>query len=136
MQGTSTQRKAYEFDERPRGQVLAFLECHGAFHKTGRAATHRSNRGDVQFGLTRDLAVGGARRPIRPSSEHSLIFGEVNHNADTDVVAGRIEVKWETAEGPVPWLKAEERFFMNFIIILLKLQNARQGRVWRLHKVK
>ncbi|KAF5216005.1 trans-sialidase [Trypanosoma cruzi] len=61
-----------------------------------------------------DLAVGKARRPVRPSPEHSSIFGEIHHNDDPGVVAGCIDVKGETAEGQEPWLRAEERFFFGF----------------------
>ncbi|EKG00591.1 hypothetical protein TCSYLVIO_008456, partial [Trypanosoma cruzi] len=42
------------------------------------------------------------------------IFGKVHHNADPGVVAGRIDVKGETAEGQEPWLRTEERFFHDF----------------------
>ncbi|ESS55020.1 hypothetical protein TCDM_13535 [Trypanosoma cruzi Dm28c] len=72
------------------------------------------NRGDTRFVPTRDLAVGGARRPVRPSPEHSSIFVEVHHNADPGVVAGRIDVKGETTEGQEPWFRAEERFSSDF----------------------
>ncbi|RNC32742.1 rab1 small GTP-binding protein, partial [Trypanosoma cruzi] len=88
--------------------------CHSAFHKTGCVETRCSNRGGVQFGSTRDLAVGEARRPVRPSPEYCSIFVEVHHNADPGVVAGRIDVKGETVEGQEPWLRAEERFFHDF----------------------
>ncbi|EKG01780.1 hypothetical protein TCSYLVIO_007210, partial [Trypanosoma cruzi] len=87
------------------------LECHGAFHKTRCVAARCSNRGDIQFGSSRDLAVGAARRPVRPFPEYCLIFGEVHHTADPGIVAGRIDVKGETAEGQEPWLRAEERLF-------------------------
>ncbi|ESS66831.1 hypothetical protein TCDM_04498 [Trypanosoma cruzi Dm28c] len=89
------------------------LGCHGAFHKTRCVEARCSNR-EVQFGPTRDLAVGGARRPVRPSPEYCSIFGKVHHGADPGVVAGRIDVKGETAEGQEPWLRAEERFFHDF----------------------
>ncbi|RNC51546.1 hypothetical protein TcCL_ESM11327, partial [Trypanosoma cruzi] len=46
-----------------------------------------------------DLAVGEARQSVRPSPEYCSIFEEVHHNADPAVVAGRIDVKGETAEG-------------------------------------
>ncbi|EKG06887.1 hypothetical protein TCSYLVIO_001992 [Trypanosoma cruzi] len=95
------------------------LECHGAFHKTRCVEARCSNRGGVQFGSTRDLAVGGARRPVRPPPEYCLIFVEVHHTADPGVVAGRIDVKGETAEGQEPWLRTEERFFMILITIML-----------------
>ncbi|KAF8285377.1 hypothetical protein TcBrA4_0036940 [Trypanosoma cruzi] len=95
------------------------LECHGAFHKTRCVEARCCNRGDTQFGPTRDLAVGGARRPVRPSPEYCSIFVEVHHNADPGVVAGRVDVKGETAEGQEPWLRAEERFSMIFITIML-----------------
>ncbi|PWV10685.1 hypothetical protein C3747_66g203 [Trypanosoma cruzi] len=114
MQGTSTQRKAHESYDRPRRTSSGFLGCHGAFHKTGCVETRCSNRGDIQFGSTRDLAVGEALRPVRPSPEHSAIFGEVHHSADPGIVAGRIGVKGETAEGQELWLRAEERFFHDF----------------------
>ncbi|RNC34713.1 putative rab1 small GTP-binding protein, partial [Trypanosoma cruzi] len=42
------------------------------------------------------------------------IFVEVHHSADPGVVAGRIDVKGEAAEGQEPWLRAEERFFHDF----------------------
>ncbi|KAF8279431.1 hypothetical protein TcBrA4_0104950 [Trypanosoma cruzi] len=66
-----------------------------------------------------DLAVGEARQSVRPSPEYCSIFGEVHHNADPGVVSGRIDVKGETAEGQEPWLRAEERFSMIFITIML-----------------
>ncbi|RNC56785.1 rab1 small GTP-binding protein, partial [Trypanosoma cruzi] len=82
--------------------------------KTGCAAARCSNRGGVQFGSTRDLAVGEARQTVRTSPEYCSISGEVHHNADPGVAAGRIDVKGETAEGQEPWLKAEERFLHDF----------------------
>ncbi|PWV02960.1 hypothetical protein C3747_182g65 [Trypanosoma cruzi] len=39
---------------------------------------------------------------------------ELRQNADPGIVAGRIDVKGETAEGQEPWLRAEERFFHDF----------------------
>ncbi|EKF26561.1 hypothetical protein MOQ_009739 [Trypanosoma cruzi marinkellei] len=114
MQNALTQRKAHEYYDCPRGASSGFLECHGAFHKAGCVAARCSNRGDVQFGPTRDLAVGEARRPVRPFPEHGSILGEVHHNADPGVMAGRIDVKGEAAEGQEPWLRAEQRFFYNF----------------------
>ncbi|KAF8304735.1 hypothetical protein TcBrA4_0048820 [Trypanosoma cruzi] len=114
MQDTSRKRKAHEFYDCPSRTSFGSLGCHGAFHKTWCVEAHCSNRGDAEFGPTTDLAVGGARRPVRPSPEHSLIFGEVHHNADPGVVAGRIDVKGEAAEGQEPWLRAEERFFHDF----------------------
>ncbi|KAF5214473.1 hypothetical protein ECC02_012927 [Trypanosoma cruzi] len=66
-----------------------------------------------------DLAVGEARQSVRPSPEYCSIFEEVHHNADPGVVAGRIDVKGETAEGQEPWLKAEERFSTILITIML-----------------
>ncbi|RNC32290.1 hypothetical protein TcCL_Unassigned05113 [Trypanosoma cruzi] len=132
---TLKQRKAHEPDDCPGGTSSGSLGCHGAFHKTRCVAARCSNRGDAQFGPTADLAVGEARRPVRPSPEHSSIFGEVHHNADPGVVAGRIDVKGEAAEGQEPWLRAEELFSMIFTIILPQLRDARQGRVWPLHKM-
>ncbi|KAF8285949.1 hypothetical protein TcYC6_0031480 [Trypanosoma cruzi] len=120
MQDTSTQRETHESDGCPRGASSGSLECHGAFHKTGSVEARDSNCGDIRLGPTRDLAVGGARRSVRPSPEHSLIFGEVHHNADPGVAAGRIDVKGETAEGQEPWLRAEECFSMIFGIMLLQ----------------
>ncbi|KAF5215822.1 hypothetical protein ECC02_011449 [Trypanosoma cruzi] len=120
MQNTSRKRKAHESCDCPRGASSGSLECHGAFHKTRCAEARCSNRGGVQFESTRDLAVGEARRPVRPSPEHSSIFGELHHNADPGVVAGRIDVKGETADGQEPWLKAGERFSMILIIMLLQ----------------
>ncbi|KAF8296044.1 hypothetical protein TcYC6_0090700 [Trypanosoma cruzi] len=114
MQNTSRERKAHEYYDCPRGTSSGSLECHGAFHKTRCVAARCSNRGGVQFGPTRDLAVGEARQSVRPSPEYCLIFVEVHHNADPVVVAGRIDVKGETADGQEPWLKAEERFFHDF----------------------
>ncbi|RNC33890.1 hypothetical protein TcCL_NonESM13004 [Trypanosoma cruzi] len=129
-----TQRKAHEYYDCPSRTSSGSLECHGAFHKTGSVEARCSNRGGVQFEPTRDLAVGGARRPVRPSPEHSSIFGELHHNADPGAVAGRIDVKGETAEGQEPWLRAEERFPMNSITMRLPLQDARKGSAWPLHK--
>ncbi|RNE97599.1 hypothetical protein TcG_12523 [Trypanosoma cruzi] len=120
MQDTSTQRKAHESYGCPRDTSSGSLECHGAFHKTRCVEVRCSNRGDTQFESTRDLAVGGARRPVRPSPEYCSIFVEVHHNADPGVVAGRIDVRGETAEGQEPWLRAEERFSMSFGITLLQ----------------
>ncbi|EKF27681.1 hypothetical protein MOQ_005862 [Trypanosoma cruzi marinkellei] len=114
MQDTSTQRKPHESDDCPSQTSSGSLECHGAVQKKGCVAACRSNRGDVQFGLTRDLAVGEARQPVRPSPEHSAIFGEVHNNADPGVVADCVVVKGEAAEGQEPWLRAEERFSMIF----------------------
>ncbi|ESS66452.1 hypothetical protein TCDM_04947 [Trypanosoma cruzi Dm28c] len=114
-----TQRETHESDGCPRGTSFGSLKCHGAFHKTGSVEARCCNRGDIQFESTRDLAVGEARRSVRPSPEHSSIFGEVHHSANPGVVAGRIEVKGETAEGQEPWLRTEERFSMIFITIML-----------------
>ncbi|KAF8299769.1 hypothetical protein TcYC6_0062780 [Trypanosoma cruzi] len=119
MQDTSRKRKAHEYYDCTGDTSPGFLGCHGAFRKTRCAAARCSNRVDVQFGPTRDLTVGEARRPVRPSPEYCLIFGEVHHNADPGVVAGRIDVKGDTAEGQEPWLKAEERFSMVLITIML-----------------
>ncbi|RNE97047.1 hypothetical protein TcG_12742 [Trypanosoma cruzi] len=71
------------------------------------------------FESTRDLAVGEARRPVRPSPEYCSIFGDVHHTADPGVVAGRIDVRGGTSEGQEPWLRAEERFSMIFITTML-----------------
>ncbi|PWU85100.1 hypothetical protein C4B63_183g19 [Trypanosoma cruzi] len=111
MQDTSRKQKAHESYDCQSRTSSGSLECHGAFHKTRCVETRCSNRGDTQFGPTRDLAVGGARRPVRPSPEYCLIFGEVHHNADPGIVSGRIDVKGEAAEGQEPWLTAEERLF-------------------------
>ncbi|RNC36818.1 rab1 small GTP-binding protein [Trypanosoma cruzi] len=118
MQDTSTQRKAHESYDRPSRTSSGSLECAVAFRKTGCAEARCSNRGHTQFGLTRDLAVGEARRPVRPSPAHSLIFVEVHHSADPGVFAGRIDVKGEASEGQEPWLKGEKRFSMNFTVML------------------
>ncbi|PWU84825.1 hypothetical protein C4B63_199g10 [Trypanosoma cruzi] len=114
MQDTSRKRKAHEYYGCPRGASFGSLGCHGAFHRTQCVEARCSNRGDTRFGSTRDLAVGEARRPVRPSPEYSSIFVEVHHSADPGVVAGRIDVKGEAAEGREPWLRAEERFFHDF----------------------
>ncbi|PWU92382.1 hypothetical protein C4B63_38g221 [Trypanosoma cruzi] len=114
MQDTSRKRKAHESYDCPSRTSSGSLECHGAFHRTRCVEARCSNRGDTRFGPTRDLAVGGARRPVRPSPEYCLIFGEVHHTADPGIVSGRIDVKGETAEGQEPWLRAEERFFHDF----------------------
>ncbi|KAF8289737.1 hypothetical protein TcYC6_0026110 [Trypanosoma cruzi] len=114
MQETSTQRRAHEPDDCPLGASSGLLECRGAFHKTGCVEACRSNRGETQFGPTRDLAVGEARRPVRTSPEYTEIFGETHHSADPGVVAGHIDVKEGTAEGQEPWLRAEERLFHDF----------------------
>ncbi|RNC34047.1 rab1 small GTP-binding protein [Trypanosoma cruzi] len=119
MQGTSRKRKAHEYYDHRSRTSFGSLGCHGAFHRTRCVETRGSNRGDTQFEPTRDLAVGEARRPVRPSPEHSAIFGEVHHTADPGVVAGRIDVKGETAEGQEPWLRAAERFLHDFITIML-----------------
>ncbi|RNC39995.1 rab1 small GTP-binding protein [Trypanosoma cruzi] len=116
MQDNSIKRKAHESYDCSSGTSFRTLECHGAFHKKRCAEARCSNRGDVQFGSTRDLAVGEALRSVRPFPEYCLIFGEVHHNADPGVVAGRMDMKGETAEGQEPWLRAEERFFMIFIL--------------------
>ncbi|KAF5215385.1 hypothetical protein C3747_49g124 [Trypanosoma cruzi] len=39
---------------------------------------------------------------------------KIHHNADPGVVAGRIDVKGDTSDGQVPWLRAEERLFHDF----------------------
>ncbi|ESS62613.1 hypothetical protein TCDM_09696 [Trypanosoma cruzi Dm28c] len=114
MQDTSRKRKAHEYYDCQSRTSFGLLECHGAFHKTGCFEARCSNRGDIQFGPTLDLAVGEARRPVRPSPEYCLIFVEVHHSADPGVVTGCIDVKGETAEGQEPWLRAEERFFHDF----------------------
>ncbi|EKG00516.1 hypothetical protein TCSYLVIO_008534, partial [Trypanosoma cruzi] len=98
----------------PKSNELWLLGSHGAFHKTGRVEARCSNRGDRRFGSTRDLAVGEARRPVRPSPEYCSIFVEVHRNADPGVVAGRNNAKGEAAEGQEPCLRAEERFFHDF----------------------
>ncbi|KAF8291111.1 hypothetical protein TcYC6_0127130 [Trypanosoma cruzi] len=46
--------------------------------------------------------------------QNTVRYVEVHHNADPGVVAGRIDVKGDTAEGQEPWLKAEERFLHDF----------------------
>ncbi|KAF5224406.1 hypothetical protein ECC02_002662 [Trypanosoma cruzi] len=114
MQDTSRKRKAHESDDCQSRKSFGSLECHGTFHKTGCVAARGSNRGGVQFEPTRDFAVGEARRPVRPSPEYGSIFGEIHHNADPGVVAGRIDVKGDTADGQEPWLRAEERLFHDF----------------------
>ncbi|KAF8304430.1 rab1 small GTP-binding protein [Trypanosoma cruzi] len=114
MQDTSREGKAHESDDCSSRTSFGSLGCHGAFHRTRCVEARCSNRGDIQFESTRDLAVGEARRPVRPSPEHSAIFGELHHTADPGVVAGRIDVKGETAEGQEPWLRTEERFFHDF----------------------
>ncbi|RNC59348.1 rab1 small GTP-binding protein, partial [Trypanosoma cruzi] len=96
---TLQETKAYEYYDCPSRRSSGYLECHGAFHKTQRVETRFSNCGGIQFGPTSDLAVGEARRPVRPSPEYCSIFVEVHHNADPGAVAGRIDVKGETAEG-------------------------------------
>ncbi|ESS60399.1 hypothetical protein TCDM_12074 [Trypanosoma cruzi Dm28c] len=108
------QGKAHESDDCPSRTSFGSLECHCAFHRTRCVEARCSNRGGVQFESTRDLAVGEARRPVRPSPEYCLIFVELHHSADPGVVAGRIDVKGETAEGQEPWLRTEERFFHDF----------------------
>ncbi|RNC42187.1 rab1 small GTP-binding protein [Trypanosoma cruzi] len=122
MQDTSRKRKAHEYYNGPGGTSSGSLGCHGAFHKTRCIEARCSNRGDIQFGSTRDLAVGEARQSVRPSPEHCSIFEDVYHNADPGAVAGRIDVKGETAEGQEPWLRAAERFSMIFITIILLLK--------------
>ncbi|PWV01054.1 hypothetical protein C4B63_5g189 [Trypanosoma cruzi] len=114
MQDTSREGKAHESDDCSSRASFGSLECHGAFHKTRCVEARCSNRGDIQLESTRDLAVGEARRPVRPSPEYCSIFAEVHHSADPGVVSGRIDVKGETAEGQEPWLRAEERFFHDF----------------------
>ncbi|PWU89516.1 hypothetical protein C3747_390g24 [Trypanosoma cruzi] len=111
MQDTSRKQKAHESYERPGGTSSGSLGCHGAFHKTGCVAARCANRGDAQFGSTRDLAVGEALRSARPSPERRSIFEEAHRNADPGVVTGRIDVKGETAEGQEPVSRAKERLF-------------------------
>ncbi|EKG04206.1 hypothetical protein TCSYLVIO_004734 [Trypanosoma cruzi] len=43
---------------------FGFLECHGAFHRTRCVEARCSNRGDIQFESTLDLAVGEARQSV------------------------------------------------------------------------
>ncbi|RNC45086.1 hypothetical protein TcCL_NonESM05211 [Trypanosoma cruzi] len=64
MQDTSTQRKAHEYYDYQSRTSPSSLGCHGAFHKTRCVAARCSNRGDIQFGSTRDLAVGEARQSV------------------------------------------------------------------------
>ncbi|RNC32638.1 hypothetical protein TcCL_Unassigned04734 [Trypanosoma cruzi] len=99
MQDISRKRKAHKYYQCPRGASSGSLGCHGAFHKTRCAETRCSNCGDIQFGPTRDLAVGEARQSVRNSPEYCSIFEEVHRNADPGFVTGRIDVKGETAEG-------------------------------------
>ncbi|RNC47697.1 rab1 small GTP-binding protein [Trypanosoma cruzi] len=120
MQDTSRKRKAHGSYDCPSRTSSGSLECHGALKKTRCIEARCSNRGDIQFESTRDLAVGEARRPVRPSPEYCSIFGEVHHSADPGVAAGHIDVKGEAAEGQEPWLRAAERFFMIFIIMPLQ----------------
>ncbi|RNC32799.1 hypothetical protein TcCL_Unassigned04562 [Trypanosoma cruzi] len=61
MQDTSRERKAHEYYDCLTLTHSGSLECHDAFHKTRCAAARCSNRGDVQFESTRDLAVGETR---------------------------------------------------------------------------
>ncbi|KAF8277731.1 hypothetical protein TcBrA4_0108670 [Trypanosoma cruzi] len=114
MQDTSRKRKAHESDDCSSRTSFGFLGCHGAFHRTRCVEARCSNRGDIQFESTRDLAVGEARRPVRPSPEYCSIFGKVHHNADPGVVAGRNNAKGETTEGQEPWLRTEKLFFHDF----------------------
>ncbi|PWV03624.1 hypothetical protein C3747_173g64 [Trypanosoma cruzi] len=114
MQDTSRKRKAHEYYDCQSRKSSGTLQCHGTFHKTGSVETRFSNRGDVQFGPTRYLAVGEARQSVRTSPEYCSISGELHHNADPGVVAGRIDVKGDTAEGQELWLKAEEHLFHDF----------------------
>ncbi|KAF8299529.1 hypothetical protein TcYC6_0067260 [Trypanosoma cruzi] len=93
MQDTSRKQKAYESYDCSRGASSGSLECHGAFHKAGCVEARCSNSGEIQFGPTRDPAVGEARRPVRPFPEHSSVNGELHHNADPGIVAGCIDVK-------------------------------------------
>ncbi|RNC52331.1 hypothetical protein TcCL_ESM10462 [Trypanosoma cruzi] len=97
-----TQRKAHESYDRPSRTSSGSLERAVAFHKTGCAEARCSNRGHIQFGLTRDLAVGDARRPVRPSPEYCSIFGGAHYSADPGVVAGRIGVKGKLRKGRNP----------------------------------
>ncbi|RNC34249.1 hypothetical protein TcCL_Unassigned02974 [Trypanosoma cruzi] len=83
-------------------RALAPLECHGAFHRTRCVAARCSNRGEVQFEFTRDLAVGEARQSVRPSPEYCSIFWEVHHSADPGIVAGRIDVRETLRKGRSP----------------------------------
>ncbi|RNC40137.1 rab1 small GTP-binding protein [Trypanosoma cruzi] len=99
MQDTSRKRKAHESDDCQSRTSFGSLGCHGAFHKTRCVEARCSNRGDIQFESTRDLAVGEALRPVRPSPEYCLIFGEIHHNADPGVVADRIDVKGKLRKG-------------------------------------
>ncbi|KAF8291577.1 hypothetical protein TcYC6_0121010 [Trypanosoma cruzi] len=64
MQDTSRKRKAHESYGCPNRASSGSLECHGAFQKTRCVEVRCSNRGETQFGPTRDLAVGEARRPV------------------------------------------------------------------------
>ncbi|KAF8290148.1 hypothetical protein TcBrA4_0134810 [Trypanosoma cruzi] len=64
MQDTSREGKAHESDDCQSRARFGSLGCHGAFHRTRCVAARCSNRADIQFGPTRDLAVGEARRPV------------------------------------------------------------------------
>ncbi|KAF8303969.1 hypothetical protein TcYC6_0040970 [Trypanosoma cruzi] len=99
MKDTSRKRKPHEYYDCQSRTSSGSLECHGAFHKTRCVEARCSNRGETQFESTRDLAVGEARRPVRPSPEYCSIFVEIHHNADPGVVVCRIDVKGEAAEG-------------------------------------
>ncbi|PWU93143.1 hypothetical protein C3747_303g4 [Trypanosoma cruzi] len=114
MQDTSRKRKAHESYDRPRGASPGSLECHGTFHKTRCVEARCSNRGDAQFGPTRDLAVGEARRLVRPSPEYCSIFGELHHNADPVVVAGRIDVKGRDCGRAGTLVESRGAFFYDF----------------------
>ncbi|RNC38401.1 hypothetical protein TcCL_NonESM12348 [Trypanosoma cruzi] len=59
-----TQRETHEYYDCQSRTSSGSLKCHGAFHRTRCVEARCSNLGDVQFESTRDLAVGGARRPV------------------------------------------------------------------------
>ncbi|KAF8282624.1 hypothetical protein TcYC6_0023450 [Trypanosoma cruzi] len=61
MQDTSRKRRLTNLTTAHVERSSGSLECHGALHKTGCVEARSSNRGDMQFDSTRDLAVGDAR---------------------------------------------------------------------------
>ncbi|ESS55371.1 hypothetical protein TCDM_13163 [Trypanosoma cruzi Dm28c] len=64
MQDTSRKRKAHEFYDCSSRTSFGSLGCHCAFHRTRCVEARCSNRGDIQFESTRDLAVGEARQSV------------------------------------------------------------------------
>ncbi|KAF8300431.1 hypothetical protein TcBrA4_0052470 [Trypanosoma cruzi] len=100
MQETSTQRSSRIRRLQIRTSSDS-LEGHGAFHKTGSAEAHRRNRGDVQFGPHVISQLAKHVDPFDPPQNTVRYLGGTPQ-CDPGVVAGRFDVRGETAAGRNP----------------------------------